>query len=125
MKKSKKAIIIIIIVIVLVLVTLVFLNFPKPVKTSDKAFRLGQIEDGSYVGSCDNGLVKAQVEVVVQNHAIIEVKILDHDNGMGGAAETITNSVVKYQSVEVDSIAGATISSKTILKAVENALSKK
>lgn len=111
-------------VVVLGLVALVFFNLPKPVTASNAAFDLTQIADGTYPGTCDNGLVKVRVEVEVQNHVITGVKLLEHDNGLGGAAEAITDTIVQQQSVEVDAVSGATMSSKTILKAVENALSE-
>ena len=123
-RKKKKSIIYIVAIIVLGLVALVFLNLPKPITTSDSSFNLAQISDGIYTGSCDNGLVKVRVEVIVENHAILDVRLLEHDNGLGSAAEPITDMVVQRQSVEVDAISRATISSTTILKAVENALSK-
>lgn len=123
-QKKKKSIIYIAAIIVLGLVALVFLNLPKPITTSDSSFNLAQISDGIYKGSCDNGLVKVRVEVIVENHAILDVRLLEHDNGLGGDAEAITDTVVQRQSVEVDTISGATISSKTILKAIENALSE-
>lgn len=111
-------------VVVLGLVALVFFNLPKPVTASNAAFDLTQIADGTYPGTCDNGLVKVRVELEVQNHEITGVKLLEHDNGLGGAAEAITDTIVQQQSVEVDAVSGATMSSKTILKAVENALSE-
>ena len=124
-RKKKKLIIAIAAVIVPVLAALVlFLNLPKPVTASDASFNLTQITDGTYPGSCDNGLVKVRVEVIVENHNIVEIRLLEHDNGLGSAAEAITDTVIQRQSVEVDTISGATISSKTILKAVENALSE-
>ena len=123
-QKKKKSIIYTAAIIVLGLSTLVFLNLPKPVNASDGSFALLQIADGTYPGQCDNGLVKVRVEVMMENHAIVEVQLLEHNNGLGSAAEVITDMVVQRQSVEVDAISGATISSKTILKAVENALSE-
>lgn len=111
-------------VVVLGLVALVFFNLPKPVSASNAAFDLTQIADGTFPGTCDNGLVKVRVEVEVQNREITEVKLLEHDNGLGGAAEAITDTIVQQQSVEIDAVSGATMSSKTILKAVENALSE-
>ncbi|MVB13055.1 FMN-binding domain protein [Caprobacter fermentans] len=121
---KKKSIIYIAAIIVLGLAALVFLNLPKPITTSDSSFNLAQISSGTYTGSYDNGFVKVCVEVIVENHTIVEVRLLEHDNGLGSAAEPITDMVVQRQSVEVDSISGATTSSKTILKAVENALSE-
>lgn len=123
-RTKKKTMLAIVAVIVLGFAALVFFNLPKPVTASDASFNLAQISDGTYPGSCDNGLVKVRVEVVVENHTIAAVRLLRHDNGLGSAAEAITDTVVQRQSVEVDAISGATMSSKTILKAIENALSE-
>lgn len=123
MRKKRRIVIAIITVILLGFISLVLINLPKSVTASDASFDLAQITDGTYPGSCDNGLVKVWVEVIVENHTIVEIRLLEHDNGLGSAAEVITDTVVQRQSVEVDAISGATMSSKTILKAVENALS--
>ncbi|HCC37473.1 MAG TPA: hypothetical protein DEQ14_07570 [Treponema sp.] len=102
----------------------VFVNLPKPLSVSNASFNLADIADGVYTGECDNGLVLARVEVEIKSHAITGVRILEHRNGMGQSAEAIINEVVSRQSVEVDEVSGATMSSQTILKAIENALSK-
>ncbi len=83
---------------------------------------LSKIPDGSYSGSSSIFPVKVQVEVNVQNHKIINIKIIKHDNGKGAKAEALTQEVIKAQSLNVDAISGATTSSKAILKAIENAL---
>ena len=122
MKHKIKNVILAITLIILVLGILVFFNLPKPVATSNAAFDLSQIVDGRYLGSCDNGLVKVKAEVVVQNHKIVQVNIKEHNNGLGSSAEVITDVVVQQQSVELEVVSGATMSSKTILKAIENTL---
>ena len=118
MTRKKKVILAIAAVIVLGFATLPFLDLPEPMPLaiSDASFNLAQIEDGTYPGSCDNGLVKVRAEVIVKNQAIAEVRLLQHDNGLGGAAEVITDTIVQRQSVEVDAISGATISSKNYIK---------
>ena len=125
MTRKKKLIIAIIVSIVLVLAVLIFLNLPKPVTSTDASFDLTETANGTYTGNCDNGLVKVLVDVTVKDHTIIQIDLLKHDNGLGGNAEVITDTVVQNQSVEVDTVSGATMSSKTILKAIENALSDK
>lgn len=105
------------------LAAVVAANLPKPLQASDSSFDLNALADGVYEGECDNGLVFVRVEVEVLNHAIANVRILEHRNGMGQAAESIVNSVTSRQSVEVDTVSGATFSSRTILNAIENALS--
>lgn len=123
-KRKKKTVPILVVVLLLGLAALVMFNLPKPVQALDTAFDLLKMADGTYAGSCDNGLVKVRLEVVIENHAITQVRLLKHDNGLGSAAEAITDTVVQRQSVEVDAISGATMSSKTILKAVETALTE-
>ncbi len=48
--------------------------------------------------------------------------IIQHDNGMGSASERIVNGVIEVQSLDIGAVSGATVSSKCILKAVENAM---
>ena len=78
--------------------------------------------DGTYIGSYETTVVKVKVAVTVFNHTITEIEILKHDNGQGKEAEEILNDVIESQSVLVDSIAGATYSSKVILLAIIDAL---
>ena len=102
---------------------IVFLNLPKPLVPNDSAYNLSQLADGTYNGRCDNGIVNAQVEVDVASGVITDARIIEHQNGLGSPAEAVTRKVVENQSVEVDAISGATMSSNTILKAIEIALS--
>lgn len=81
------------------------------------------IDDGEYWGDYSAFPVSAKVKVTIFNHEITEILILEHSNGQGGDAENITSSVIASQSLQVEVIAGATYSSKVILKAIENALS--
>jgi uncharacterized protein with FMN-binding domain len=85
---------------------------------------LSTVEDGTYTGSEDAGVIKATVEVTVKDHAITQIKILEHDNGQGKPAETIVNDIVEKNSLEVDTVSGATHSSNVIRMAVYNALTK-
>ncbi len=86
---------------------------------------LSNIEDGTYYGSYNTIFVSAKVEVIVKDHKILDIKIIEHINGKGKPAETIINDVIKEQKLKVDIVSGATASSKVILKAIEEALSKK
>lgn len=122
-KKGKIAVAVIAILILAIALT-VRMNLPKPVESLDTAFDLSQIADGTYSGYCDNGLVTAEVKITIQNNTITKVELVEHQNGLGSGAETIVDAVVEQQSVEVDAISGATASSQTILKAIENGLSE-
>jgi uncharacterized protein with FMN-binding domain len=83
---------------------------------------LAAIEDGVYSGSYSAFPVSAEVSVTVKDHAIAKIDLIKHANGQGAPAEVIPDMVVKSQSLQVDSVSGATYSSRVILKAIENAL---
>lgn len=85
---------------------------------------LSAITDGSYVGTCSAGPVSARVEVMVANHRIQSINILEHDNGRGKPAESIVEDILSRQSLLVDDVTGATVSSRVLRKAVQNALSR-
>lgn len=83
---------------------------------------LAAVDDGTYTGGYAAGPVRASVEVEVRDHAIVDLAILEHDNGQGEAAEAILGDVIRAQSLQVDAIAGATYSSKVLLLSIEDAL---
>lgn len=85
---------------------------------------LKNVRDGSYTGEYEEGLVKVIVTVDVVSGRINTVKIERHECGLGKKAEEITREIEKAQSLNVDTISGATLSSRVILKAVEVALEK-
>jgi len=83
---------------------------------------LSQIPDGVYDGSYDVGYIAVKVEVVVANGAIKNINLIEHQNERGSAAEVITDTIVKEQKIDVDTVSCATNSSQVIKKAVEEAL---
>jgi uncharacterized protein with FMN-binding domain len=85
---------------------------------------LSQARDGLYDGSYELLPISVQVLVTIADHKITAIKLLKHINGQGAGAEVIPDAVVAAQSLEVDTISGATYSSKAILKAIEEALMK-
>ena len=85
---------------------------------------LADTEDGIYEGEFTLLPVRAVVRVSVKEHQIREIKILEHQNSLGGNAEVVIDDVIEKQSLNIDIVSGATVSSKVILKAIENALAK-
>ena len=83
---------------------------------------MANITDGIYVGKYSITPVYVEVEVSVTEHKITNIKIIEHENGLGGKAEKIVDNVISRQSLEVGAVSGATVSSKCIIKAIENAL---
>lgn len=83
---------------------------------------LNQVSEGTYRGSHDVLWIGAEVEVTVKDHRIEKIILIRHLNERGASAEVIPGRVIGAQSLDVDTVAGATSSSKVILKAIENAL---
>jgi uncharacterized protein with FMN-binding domain len=83
-----------------------------------------EVRDGTYEGEQRNDPITAKVEVVVKTGAITAIKVLEHSYGPGHGAEAITDRVIAAQSLNVDAVSGATLSSKVMLKAIEAALIK-
>jgi len=78
--------------------------------------------NGVYRGKTDTPF-PVILDVSVQNEQLIEIKIIEHYcSPIGKQAEKIIPEIIKHQSLDVDVVSGATTSSKSILKAVENAL---
>jgi uncharacterized protein with FMN-binding domain len=83
---------------------------------------INAVPNGTYEGSCDAVIVSAKVSVAVKDGTITDIQLLEHNNGKGAPAESTLNLILKDQTTDVDTISGATNSSKVIRKAVENAL---
>lgn len=85
---------------------------------------ISQVADGEYVGEAQIKPVSAKVNVQVENGKITDIEIKDHMTGLGKNGEKIIDQIINKQSLDVDAISGATQSSVTITKAVENALTQ-
>jgi uncharacterized protein with FMN-binding domain len=85
---------------------------------------LSRLQDGTYQGESKHWPVAAKVEVRVQEKRITDIVILRHREGRGESAERITGDIIAAQSLDVDIVSGATVSSRTIIEAVEAALRK-
>lgn len=120
---------------VLVIVIIVGVAFSAFMKRSEANFEalmeipvlgvdLTTISDGQYSGVYSVFPVSVEVTVEVASHEIVSISIDKHVNGQGGAAEVIVDEVIRQQSLGVDMVSGATYSSKVILMAIEDALSK-
>ena len=125
MKKSKKVLFIIFFVVSFLLIAgkIIVGNMVRNVQNISVSMPdLLNVQDGNYIGEYSITPVHVKVEVSVSNHRITNITILQHDNGLGSTAESIVNDVMEEQSLEIDAVSGATVSSKCILKAVENAI---
>lgn len=85
-------------------------------------FSLLNVDDGIYKGSYSSGPVSAIVNVIVKEHSYDNIEIIEHNTGLGKKAEYIIQDVIREQTLDVDTISGATLSSKVILKSIEIAV---
>ncbi len=80
------------------------------------------VVNGTYYGEVDARLVFVKVGVTVKEHVINKIEIIEHQNGMGIKAESITETMITKNSYDVDAVSGATLSSEAIKSAVSKAL---
>lgn len=81
--------------------------------------------DGTYTGTGEGFGGKITVEVTIKNSAVTKVAVTGHadeDDAFFNRAQVLTDQIVKKQSVDVDTVTGATYSSRGILEGVKNAL---
>lgn len=126
MKKFFKIVVVVFVLIfIFIMGTFLIVKNTKVSEIKITDVDLNKIEDGTYSGEYSTKLVKAKVEVNVKDNKIISIIIKQHDNGLGKKAEKITNAIIDKQSLQVDDVSGATMSSNVIKKAVEIALTEK
>lgn len=85
-------------------------NFPYP--------------DGTYYGTAEGYLGDVKVAIVLKNHTIQSVQILENEDDAAffNRARAVVNNIVKNQTTGVDVVSGATYSSNGIINAVKAAL---
>jgi len=85
----------------------------------------GAYVDGTYRAEVDSFGGKLELEVVVEGGRIAAINVLQHSDTPGIsdlAYQQVPQAIVEANSPQVDAASGATISSKAIMKAVEEAL---
>lgn len=125
--KKKKIIITLFCIIILICIGIrlasnVLVDHANSISVSSP--NMENVENGTYIGEYSCTPVRVKAEVTVKNHKFTNITILEHDNGLGSSAESITGDIIKNQSLNVDIVSGATVSSKCILKAVETAIER-
>lgn len=94
-------------------------------KTEDTSGEDGIYKPGTYIGVAEGHNGEVKVEVKFDADKITSVKVLEHeetDNIASTPIERIPEEIVKGQTLNVDTVAGATFTSNAILQAVEDAV---
>src|SRR6056297_512343 len=122
MKTKKKKILLIVLLVVAVVAILGGLILNNLIDKLDKGLEelmtleienvdFSQISDGIYSGIYKQFPIDVELAVRVKNGRIQDIDIIKHVNGKGQDAEKITNDVIAQQSLEVDTVTGATYNS--------------
>ena len=86
---------------------------------------LSKVNDGTYRGKFEGYRWSTTVEVDVKEKRITNIAFIKGPMvRVKKIEDKLINDVIGKQSLKVDTIAGGTISSKAILKAIENAFNK-
>lgn len=96
-------------------------------KDVNTTFDLSTVSDGTYEGSGTGFRGTTSVSVVVENGAITDITVnsYEDDSDFFTRAEgVVIREIIDAQSLEVDTVSGATFSSNSIIEAVSNALGK-
>lgn len=96
----------------------------EAIELDDVTVDIAKVADGIYEGHSELGPVIVDVKVTVEKGKMIEVEIMNHQNGLGQSANAIVENMVDKNTYDVDAISGATVSSEVIINAVNNALQK-
>ncbi|MBN1649113.1 MAG: FMN-binding protein [Spirochaetales bacterium] len=83
---------------------------------------LDEIPDGIYHAETNVFPIIVELSVEIKAHRITGIDLVRHMNGKGGDAERILDEVMAKQSLRVDTVSGATFSSKVILATIQKAL---
>lgn len=86
---------------------------------------LAQVNDGVYTGTYNGGRWTNEVAVTVSNKKISQIDVVKTVSfETPDVTHTVINNVIEKQDTKVDTVSGATITSKAYLKSIENALSQ-
>jgi len=101
---------------------------PTPTPEAENSTEAGIYIPGTYAGLSANGRNgEVKVEVIFSANAIDKVTVTEHEETAGladPAIEGIPDAIVKHQSLGVDAVSGATITSNAILEAVADAVTQ-
>ena len=99
----------------------------KPPADNNADVQAGLYKPGTYTGEGDGMGGKVKVSVKVDDNSILEVNVLENDETKGiadAAIERIPERIVEGQTLAVDAVTGATMTSNAILDAAEAALTE-
>ncbi len=117
---------VLILILVVLLAGFAVANAKKKEEKKPAPIKISQIPDGTYLGK-SGGITGVKVEVTIKKGRITKIEILKvrgFPKYKKKALKEMPGRIIKTQSLKVDAVTGATKSSRSIIKAVENAFQK-
>ncbi len=127
-KKNKVLLFIFVPIFIIIVLFAIFLFYGKEetLKLVITDVDISKIPYGNYIGSYNRGRFSYKVEVIVKNNKIASITILNKPSiSLEDVPKKIIDRIIEKQSLNVELVTGATVTSKAILKAIENAISSK
>lgn len=87
----------------------------------------GRLKDGIYIGRANlDWRNAAEVEVTIEKGRIAHIRVIKHKHGPDKKynADEVVQRILSAQSTDVDAVTGATVTSRVITGAVQDALNK-
>ncbi|RCW47343.1 MULTISPECIES: flavocytochrome c [unclassified Halanaerobium] len=84
------------------------------------------LAEESYTGEAEGHNGNLKLEVIIENQEIKEINVLEskESNFTDPAFDQVISDIIASNSIDVDTVSGATVTSKAIISAVEDAVSK-
>ena len=129
MRLSRKLRIVLIVVgvVVVIILGLIGWAYVDVIRYNELVIRdvdLQNTADGVYEGSFKGGRFSNSLEVTVRDHTIVDIKRLKSSMSQEDVRQKIYAKVMEKRSLQIDTVSGATVTTLTTLKAIENALSR-
>jgi uncharacterized protein with FMN-binding domain len=91
------------------------------------AIDFSSLNGGTYQGEVEGGMYKWRTnacEVIVSNGQVMDINLISSKDTeqLDGQLEMLYDRVIESQSLQADTVSGATLTSNSYLQAIENAL---
>ena len=98
------------------------LNDIKQMEVAD--IDISQMQDGTYTGEFKKGRWVHEVEVTIMDQRITGIRSINKvtDKGQKKIVDGAIKAMIEKQSIRIDAVSGASVSTKAFQKAVEDAL---
>lgn len=121
-RKVVLAVVVPLVVIMIAFLGLNLLTLQKFRRIEIQDIYVSTLKDGTYSGETTIGGFTYKVEASIREQRIVDLKIIaNRKSAYARFAEGVIPRIIEAQNANVDTITGATTTSKALLKAVENA----